>query len=235
MPWDRKRFKNGKVYVEVDAHGAMLVENGRVRHKYREDDTKTYSMRADAVRNLDGTLPLIAGGVPTVVAPPVPQVLPNNPGQIHDRRDPPDSPLRQLPAADPSFIEVHCYGNAKTEGPAASSAILRWGSHIREISHYLGFGVPLSASLHAIELGLGAVKKPHLSVRLYTQCKQTRALLMGKEESETHHDEVQALRQTMNTFRDLVLFVAPKGRLHPADQRAEALALAEVTPPGVKL
>lgn len=57
MAWSRMRYRNGKIWAEVDDQGRMLVSDGLVRGKYKEDDDRTYSFRADAVRLLDGRMP----------------------------------------------------------------------------------------------------------------------------------------------------------------------------------
>ena len=57
MAWSRMRYRNGKIWAEVDDQGRMLVSDGLIRGKYKEDDDRTYSFRADAVRLLDGRTP----------------------------------------------------------------------------------------------------------------------------------------------------------------------------------
>ena len=53
MPWKRMMFKNGKVWAEVDEDGALVVDKGLVRIRYREDDEREYSARADAITAID--------------------------------------------------------------------------------------------------------------------------------------------------------------------------------------
>lgn len=43
MPLKEMSFKGGKVYVEVDEAGELVLENGRAIMRYRKDDPRTYN------------------------------------------------------------------------------------------------------------------------------------------------------------------------------------------------
>lgn len=50
MPWERRYFKGDEVWVETDAEGEPIVEDGRLFMKYRDEaDAKVYQPHADRV------------------------------------------------------------------------------------------------------------------------------------------------------------------------------------------
>jgi ribonuclease HI len=53
MPLVRKMYREGKVWVEVDAQGDLLSERGLAKIRYREDDERTYSVRAEQIEEID--------------------------------------------------------------------------------------------------------------------------------------------------------------------------------------
>jgi len=43
MPFKEMSFKGGKVYVEIDEQGELVLDNGRAIMRYRKDDARTYN------------------------------------------------------------------------------------------------------------------------------------------------------------------------------------------------
>lgn len=232
MPWERKRRKNGKIYVEVDDDGAMCVKGrGLVRFRYQQDG-KEYTVNASGVRNLDGSLPEVSG---RPLAPP-----PHSADQPHPRatrRHPdasepavisalnPDSPLAKLEAASTDFVEIFtdgaCTGNP---GPAGSAALLRWGPHYREIRQYIGRATNNIAELRAIGLGIGAVNKRDLPVRLYTDSQYAIGVLTGRMKINKNRELIWEIQHAMDQLDDVELFYVKGHAGHPLNERVDELA-----------
>ncbi|MFO0982815.1 MAG: ribonuclease H [Planctomycetota bacterium] len=149
MPWVRRRFKQHKVYVEVDDAGALFVRNGRVAIKYQPDDTTTYAVHPRRIDPLEPQ-PLIAPVRPT--AP--------------DARDP--------EGAIVAYTDGSCLGNP---GPAGWGAYLRAGSHSRDLSGYLGEATNNIAELWAIKGALQAIKDRRRRILLYSDSRYARGVL----------------------------------------------------------
>jgi len=232
MPWERKRFKNGKIYVEVDDDGAMAVDRrGLVRHQYKLDG-KAYTVNANQIRNMDGSIPSVSGRQipppPHASDQPQPRGLRRHP----DEAEPPivselnaESPVSKLDPASTEFIEIYtdgaCTGNP---GPAGSGAILRWGTFYREIHRYVGRATNNIAELRAIELGLAAITKPKLSVRLYTDSQYCIGVLTGRYKVKKNRELILDIRRMMDQFEDIELFYVKGHAGHPLNERADELA-----------
>ena len=46
-------YRNGKVWAEVDDAGELVVNHGVVKIRYRQDDTREYSVRAADIQEID--------------------------------------------------------------------------------------------------------------------------------------------------------------------------------------
>lgn len=55
MPWARRRYRKNKVYVEVDAADALVLdERGFAHVRYKPDDDRTYTARPAEIGPVDG-------------------------------------------------------------------------------------------------------------------------------------------------------------------------------------
>ena len=47
MPWERRRYRRNKVWIEVDDQGApVLDDRGLAALRYKPDDSRTYTVLA---------------------------------------------------------------------------------------------------------------------------------------------------------------------------------------------
>jgi len=217
MAWERKRHKNGKIYVETDADGAMLVSNGLVTGKYRPDDPRTYSFKADKVRNLDGAVP----GVASRQA--------DNLSATHPRSDAGTkeaSSIEALPPASRDFVEIHTDGaTSGNPGPSGLGVVLRWGDHCREIHQYIGEATNNIAELMAIKVGLEAVKDPRrMPVKVYTDSQYALGVLTGQYKARTNLTLITETQTLMAGFADLEIIKVKGHAGNPLNERADALA-----------
>ena len=233
MPWARKRFKNGKIWVEVDATDHMLVQHGKVSGRYKQDDPRSYTFSADRIRDLDGSIPKIAdmGAQMRAAAPPPPDVTGGgsaalvNVGQLIISPYNNESPIEDLEPASLDYIEVYTDGACKgNPGEASLGAVLRWGPHHRELRQFLGVTTNNVAELMAIKVGLEQVTKPELPVRVFTDSRYALGVLTGEYKARKNQALIREIQAQMERFSDL-RFEWVKGHAgSPLNERVDELA-----------
>lgn len=232
MPWARKRFKNGKIWVEVNPSEQMLVRNGKVSGRYRQDDDRSYSFSADRIRNLDGSLPEIADAGPALPpAPPPPDVHGLGAAALTDAGPlivspyNTESPVADLPPAGTDHIELYTDGACKgNPGHASLGVVLRFGPHFREIRQFLGSTTNNVAELMAIKVGLEHVRNPRLPVVVYTDSRYALGVLTGEYRPRKNQALIREIHAVMERFEDL-RFEWVKGHAdNPLNERVDALA-----------
>lgn len=252
MDWDRKRYKNGKVWVAIDDDGNMLVSNGLVKGRYKKDDTRDYSFKADAIRNLDGSVPPqipahLSGGPPHPAhggAPPIGAVKKPGGGVAvgHHPQDPrpliaehltlpkDTLPVEDLGAASKDYIEIHTDGaTSGNPGPSGLGVVLRWGPHYREIRQYIGQGTNNIAELTAIKVALEAIKKRAMPVRVYTDSQYSLGVLTGQYRAKANRALIVEIQHLMAHFPDLQLRKIKGHAGEPLNERADELARLAVS------
>ena len=207
MPWERFRFKGAKVWARVDDEGNPAVEEGRVEIRYREDDERTYRAAARRVRPLD-----------EAPAPP-----PSASG-VKSRRRKDERRLATEPVPD-GILVAHtdgaCSGNP---GPAGWGAVLRWGTHVRELSGALGRATSNIAELWAIKEALQAVKDRDLPVQLHTDSTYALGVLTRGWKARANQELVAELRDLVAEFPKLRLVKVEGHAGVPDNERADELA-----------
>jgi ribonuclease HI len=206
VPWKRMRFKDQKVYAEVDEEGQLVTHQGRVRICYREGDERTYlagrrnlhpleedippASRSHVVTSEDQELELVAG---------------TSPGQL------------------PIVIHTDgsCLGNP---GPAGIGVVLTCGRHRKELSEYLGRGTNNIAELTAIQRALEQVKEPHRRILLHVDSEYALGVLTRGWKVKANQELVARVRQTLGRFPDLHLCKVEAHAGHPENERADQLA-----------
>ncbi len=234
MNWDRKRYKNGKVWVPVDDDGNMLVNNGLTKGRYKKEDPRDYSFKADRIRNLDGTLPAqiaahLADGPPPQGAggsPPPPQT----PSPARSTTNDAQSPVNALGPASKDFIQIYTDGaTSGNPGPSGLGVVLRWGDHSREIYQYIGDATNNIAELTAIKVALEAVKTNKLPIRIYTDSKYAIGVLSGQYKARTNRQLIMQIQGIMSRFPDLQLLKVKGHAGDPLNERADELARQAIT------
>ena len=136
MPWERRRYRRNKVWVEVDEHGApVLDDRGLAALRYKPEDERTYTVRPDEIA------PLVDEPAP----------------EAGDAEGPPAPPGETVVV----YTDGASSGNP---GPAGLGVLLLWKTHRREIQRFLGTATNNEAELAAVLAALEAVKRPHLRV-----------------------------------------------------------------------
>ena len=203
IDWKRMRFKKNKVWLAVDQAGNPLEQNGKVLIKYQLNQTHEYWVRKDNVYPLDSK--------PPETQPPSPK---------KERSD-------QSSATD--GIQIFTDGaSAGNPGPSGIGVILRFGSHEKEISEYIGISTNNVAELTAIQAGLHALKNTTLPVRIYTDSRYAYGVLALGWKAKANRELVESIKKTMEKFQD-VRIIKVKGHAgHQDNERADFLATSAI-------
>lgn len=200
VPWQKMKFKNQRVWVEVDAEGRTVLDgDGRAAMKYREDDSMVYR---PAARNLepDGDGPPAAAPRARRAASPRAPLAAPRPGTTAT------GPAVQL------WTDGACTGNP---GPMGIGVVLLDGEHRRELSEYLGRGTNNIAELTAIERGLDLVaEQPGFDrtrrVRVHSDSGYALGVLGRGWKAKANQELVGRIRERLRDFPD-VEFVHVRG------------------------
>lgn len=207
--WVRMRFKKNKVWVAVGSDGQPHIENGKVLIKYQLDQVHEYRVHSKHVRSLES-----ADASGTV-----------EPGQA------PVSSVKvvskQTNKKDETDRLVHVYTDGASSGnpgPSGIGVLLRYGSHEKEISKYIGIATNNIAELEAIRVGLSFIRNPDLPVRVYTDSSYALGLLAKGWKARKNQELVASIRKMMSGFAN-ISFVKVKGHSGDAgNERVDGLA-----------
>jgi ribonuclease HI len=185
--WKRMMFKGHKVWVGVDEGKQPIVEKDKVLVKYQRDQEQEYWVRQERVKPID----------PAQLkrAPKRPSNRPrSSPGHAKASQNGPSS----------QRIVVYTDGaSSGNPGPAGIGIVLRFGSHEKEISEYIGIATNNVAELTAIETALKAIRRTDMPVRLYTDSQYCYGLLSLGWKPKCNEKLVAAVRRIMGRFKDL--------------------------------
>ena len=205
MSWERFRFKGSKVWARVDDEGRPVVQDGRVEIRYRPEDARTYRASASRVRPLDEEPPPSASAV--------------RPQRRRDERFTADGP------APEGVVVAHtdgaCSGNP---GPAGWGAVMRWGTHVRELSGSLGRATSNIAELWAIKEALLAVRDRSLPVQVHTDSTYALGVLTLGWKARANQELVAEIRELLGEFESVRLVKVEGHAGVPDNERADELA-----------
>jgi ribonuclease HI len=224
MPWERRRYRGNKVWVEVGPDGApVLDERGLARLRYRQEDERTYSVRPSEVAAVDAPAP--ASPRPRRAKGPAPGA---RAAAADDAPDDEFEPGDDVPALAGRAVHVYTDGaSSGNPGPAGAGAVLIFREHKKELSRYLGETTNNVAELEAVLLGLSAVKNRRLPVRLHTDSSYVIGVL-GSMRAKANAALVARIRAEMEDFADLRLVKVAGHAGVEHNERADALARAEI-------
>ena len=208
MPWDRKMYRGGKIWAEVDSSGELVQSHGVVKIRYREEDEREYSAKASEVEEIDEQR---LEAVKEAKRKAAPQGARPKAGSDSD-----------LPAdAILAYTDGSCFSNP---GPAGLGVLLEWKGQTREISHYLGHGTNNIAELEAIHHALKAIKRRHLAVRLYTDSAYAIGVLTQGWKANENRELIASIRREMQGFENLELRKVKGHAGDPRNERVDQLA-----------
>jgi len=208
VQWIRMRFKKNKVWLAMDQDGSPVMEKGRVRIKYRLDQEYEYWVRPESVHPLDA---------PTGT---------EEDGDAGERDQ--DKGLSDA-SVNSDIIEIFTDGaSSGNPGPSGIGVVLRYGTHEREISRYIGQATNNIAELEAIRTALAAVKNKNLPVRLYTDSSYAHGLLTQGWKARKNRQLVESIRELLTRFKDIRLMKVPGHAGLGGNERADQLAVRAI-------
>jgi ribonuclease HI len=114
-------------------------------------------------------------------------------------------------------------------GPSGIGIFMRYKSHEKKISRYIGLSTNNIAELEAIRVGLMEVKNKELPVRVFTDSSYALGLLSKGWKPKKNQELVAAIRSLMKQFKDLH-FIKVKGHTgHPENECADQLATSAIS------
>ncbi len=212
--WKRMMFKGNKVWLHVDDDQHPVVHDNKVLIKYQLDQDHEYWVRKEAVQPID----------PTRLKKRVPKdkrdqesFSSKDPKELHDR----------FPS---KTIVVYTDGaSSGNPGPAGIGIVLRFGSHEKEISKYIGITTNNVAELTAIKTALKAINTTQIPVRLCTDSQYCYGLLSLGWMPKRNEKLVAATRKLMDRFKDLRILKIEGHAGIDDNERADRLAREAVT------
>ena len=195
MPWERRRYRRNKAWIEVDEQGApVLDDRGLASLRYKPDDERTYTVRPDEIG------PVEAAEEPAAAEEP-----------------PPEAPAEGITI----YTDGASSGNP---GPAGLGVLLLWRDKRREIQRFLGEATNNQAELEAVLAGLRAVKRPDLPVAVHTDSEYAIGVLEGGHKVKANAALVAEIHEEMKRFAALSFVKVPAHAGVPGNERADRLA-----------
>lgn len=211
--WKRVRFKKNKVWLALGNGGHPVEKDGLVLIKYQLEQDYEYWVKKESIRPLDYD--------------PKKEASKKN---ARVRKKPSvrkEKPIRTgpSPAAAENAICIFTDGaSSGNPGPAGIGVLLRFGTHEKEISTFIGESTNNIAELKAIEAGLLAVKNTDLPVQVYTDSNYAYGVLALGWKSRKNLEIIEAIKKIGSKFKNLT-FVKVKGHAgHEGNERADYLA-----------
>lgn len=235
MPWSRRYFNNDntsspvKVWARVDEDGELVLDDGRVPIRYEDsEDATVYSASPGNVEDSAEDFPDSGSGDDDSLAFLEDQYTAT---RLESTDPPPD--VLQVDDPESGTIEIHTDGAAhKTsgskQGPAGLGVVLRSVNNYKEISQYLGTASNQVAELAALYVGLNAVNNRSKPVRVYTDSKYARGMLVEDWEAKANQKLVRKLRDLGENFEDLEVEWVEGHTGDPLNERADDLATEAV-------
>lgn len=217
--WKRMSFKGNKVWAAVDETGSLAENEGKVLVKYNLKQDYEYlvhpaSLKPDSPENL----------------------VPKKKGGVNKKKEA-GAPPGTAPVSGTDDISHHEEGvihaftdgaSSGNPGPSGIGVLLRYGSHEREISRYIGEATNNIAELTAIQVALSEIKKPELPVRIYSDSSYALGLLAKNHKAQKNQELVESIRNLMKRFPRLT-FIKVKGHKGvEGNERADQLATSAI-------
>jgi ribonuclease HI len=212
--WQRMLFKKNKVWVALDSNGHPLSKEGKALIKYQLDQDYEYWVYKKNIQAIEDA-PIKASK--NKAAPP-PKITSRKDLEI-------DQPV-DCEQCICLFTDGASSGNP---GPSGIGILMRYKTHQKKISRYIGLATNNIAELEAIRVGLEEIKNKNLPVRVFTDSSYALGLLSKGWKPKKNQELVAKIRLLMDQFKDLG-FIKVKGHTgHPENECADQLATSAIT------
>ncbi len=217
IKWQRMQFRKNKVWVALNPEGSPLIQGGKVLIKYQLEQPHEYWVFAKAVSALADPVDQIKTAVRKASSNPQSSAKPTAPKSTE---------------AEIDYQQCICLytdgASSGNPGPSGIGILLRYRSHEKKISRYIGLATNNIAELEAIRVGLGEVKNRSLPVRVFTDSSYALGLLSKGWKPKMNQELVHQIKMLMENFKDLH-FIKVKGHAgHPENECADQLATAAI-------
>ncbi len=200
--WKRMRFKKNKVWLAIDHTGNPIEQNGKVLIKYQLDQDHEYWVHKASVKPLD---------------------------RKAATSQPPSAQKQSTETDEAVGINIYTDGaSAGNPGPSGIGIVLRYGSHEKEISRFIGQATNNFAELKAIQVGLQALKKTQLPVRIFTDSRYAYGVLALGWKARANQEMVASIKQTMKKFKNVRLVKVRGHAGNEGNERADFLATSAI-------
>lgn len=213
--WQRMRFKKNKVWVALNSKSQPLSKDGKVLIKYQLDQDYEYWVHKTNIQ------PLEDDSIPTAKKTIEKSKTDKELKKIIETKEPVD--------CDRCICLFTDGASSGNPGPSGIGIFMRYKTHERKISRYIGLATNNIAELEAIRVGLTEVKNKELPVRVFTDSSYALGLLSKGWKPKKNQELVAAIRSLMDQFADL-RFIKVKGHTgHPENECADHLATSAIS------
>jgi ribonuclease HI len=215
LNWQRMRFKKNKVWVAVDDGDSPIVKDGKYLIKYQLAQDYEYWVNPASVRAMDE--PQTEQQAPPSQKPPAKQKQSTE--SMSDAQD------TTIGDAVSMYTDGASSGNP---GPSGIGVLLRFGSHEKEISRFIGNTTNNVAELEAIRIGLLELKKKELPVRIYTDSKYAYGVLALGWKARKNQKLIISIKKIISGFKDIKLIKVKGHEGLEGNERADFLATSAI-------
>lgn len=216
ISWERRRFKNNKVWLAIDQCGHPVVENGKVLIKYQVDQDYEYWVHEKSVHLLETSRP---------------EKKESNDKAPGNRQAGGKQKIEPAPFETPSGDAVCIYTDGASSGnpgPSGIGVLLLYGEHEKEMSRYIGVATNNIAELEAIRAGLQELKKADIPIRIFTDSEYAYGVLTRGWKARKNQELIASIKEIMSKFKDLKL-IRVKGHAGiEGNERADILATSAI-------
>lgn len=184
-------FKGNKVWVQTDASGSLLIENGMVLIKYNLKQDYEYRVKPESLAPEDQAVPAKKKSAASRSS--------KKPGSKHAS----ENETADLPD---NCIKIYTDGaSSGNPGPSGIGVFLIYGENQKKISKYIGSATNNIAELTAIKVALEALKRVDLPVRIFSDSSYAIGLLAKNWKPKKNQNLVSEIRGLMERFQDVSL------------------------------
>lgn len=206
-------FKANKVWVNTDAGGTPVSEDGKVLIKYQVKQEYEYRVHDNSVRPLDAKSP--QNNAPPKKRPPKKKTV-DTEAEVDDGH--PENVVYV-------YTDGACSGNP---GPSGIGVLLQYKDKEKEISKYIGMATNNIAELEAIKTGLSEIKNKKMPIRVFTDSRYSLGVLTLGWKPKKNIQLIESIKDLIANFKD-IRFIKVKGHAgHRENEIVDRLAVEAV-------